>query len=175
VSSAITTSAIVSVETSGGSTFTTTIGYTTIFGIGGVVAGGSNSISSTTSTISPKPIISTPSSSPSPVSSQTPKLTSHARITGAVTGPLVMVLLFVVGLLLYRRRTRSNSVAAVTKPEVKTENTTDKPQLHGDSLVRPKYELQGEAQRPKSAMSELPAEEPIGAELEGQRSGGENE
>jgi hypothetical protein len=58
----------------------------------------------------------------------------------------------------------------MTDPEVKPEEMTDKPQLHGDSLIRPKFELQGEDQRPQSAVSELPAREPVGSEMEAQGS-----
>lgn len=80
-------------------------------------------------------------------------------------GLFVLVLLIVAGLLFYRRRRKRHTVraTATTGPE----QSKDKPELHGDSMVPPRFEMDGGGRngRPGSAMSELPVREPIGSEL----------
>jgi len=58
-------------------------------------------------------------------------------------------------------------VSQEVNPEKKGGGLQEKAQLHADSLAHPRYELEGEG-CPES-VSELPALEPTGSELEGRK------
>lgn len=84
---------------------------------------------------------------------------NHAWIAGAVLGPIFVILVLAIILVLWRRnrakRTGNGPLGG----------WKDKAQLHGDSLVVPRHELDGE--KPAKEIAELPAREPVGEEVPG--------
>lgn len=61
-------------------------------------------------------------------------------------------------LFLLRRQTRSQALASAG-----VDDTILKAQLHADSLVLPRFEMEGEGAH--EPVAELPAKEPVGSEL----------
>jgi hypothetical protein len=77
------------------------------------------------------------------------------------------ILGFIVAGLLFYRQKRKKMAGAFAEPERATGQMYNKPELHGNSSVRPQAQRYHE--RPDSRRSELPAREPVGSELEGKR------
>ncbi|KAE8446191.1 hypothetical protein EG329_012416 [Mollisiaceae sp. DMI_Dod_QoI] len=116
------------------------------------------------------------SSSPSPSDTSTnlsqtskPKQEeNHGWIAGAVLGPIILVLIFAIALCWIRRgkgRKQTPPIPRGDDPNLAQE----KPQLHGNSLVIPKYEL--ESERSPDIPLELPARELAAVELPGDNPG----
>ncbi|PVH87932.1 hypothetical protein DL98DRAFT_632164 [Cadophora sp. DSE1049] len=98
-----------------------------------------------------------------PKETPTPESSSKAWIAGAVAGP-VLLLLLSAGIWFFIRKKKLQS------QQVTGLNTPEKAQLHSDSVVKPTYELEGEGE--VQNISELPAREPVGNELDVRRGEG---
>lgn len=82
-------------------------------------------------------------------------------IAGAVLGPVILILIPAIALYWFVREKRKRITPIMENPDFQQE----KPQLHGDSLIAPRYELQSE--RSPNIPLEMPAREPAAAELHG--------
>ncbi|KAH9214953.1 hypothetical protein DL95DRAFT_446140 [Leptodontidium sp. 2 PMI_412] len=101
-----------------------------------------------------------PTQTPLPKETLTPKPASKTWIAGAIAGPILFFLL-IDGIWFFVRRRRRGLAPG---PYV-----TEKAQLHADSVVKPTYELEGEGEVQR--ISELPAKEPVGNEMDVRRGG----
>ena len=73
----------------------------------------------------------------------------------------MLLLLLTVGIWVFRRKRKSQHQQGVVLHQ------PEKAQLHSDSVVKPRFELEGEGE--VQNISELPAREPVGNEMDARR------
>ncbi|KAE9369578.1 hypothetical protein N431DRAFT_380741 [Stipitochalara longipes BDJ] len=115
-------------------------------------------ISESSSGLMESTISSSPTTSPNAIPSQVPfsKPRKYAWIAGAVIAPLLVILLIIAGLFYRQKKKIGPELEAGQKMNG---GRYQKPELHGDSLIRPQFRLDGRLR------SELPAREPAASEL----------
>lgn len=84
-------------------------------------------------------------------------------------GPVVLLTIIAVGIFILRRR-QERSKGAIPGQEQLEDEKKEKAQLHAESLKIQRHEMDGEGE-PESRV-ELPAMEPVGSELDVQRTAG---
>ncbi|CAG8983387.1 hypothetical protein HYALB_00000554 [Hymenoscyphus albidus] len=105
---------------------------------------------------------------PSPISNSETSSTSknHTGVAGAVISPALVLLSVASFFFMRRRRNRKVRDAQAMRERGGEDDITGyKAQIHGDSMVKVHHEL------PAEDWPELPAREPVGSELAGERPG----